>query len=135
MQHPKCCTKNWTVFKLDPTSSNMSQHQWPIWLSTADCHAGGRDFNSGRTNTQGCCLCNYIRKWLWLFTRANLEEMFTGAEIFQHVEYSATKPRVNIGAQNSTAHWGNLLTPTGEADSGVFFFFFFFKSPVSLNDS
>ena len=26
MQHPKCCTKNLTVFKFDPTSSNMLQH-------------------------------------------------------------------------------------------------------------
>ena len=26
MQHPKCCTKNLTVFKFDPTSSNMFQH-------------------------------------------------------------------------------------------------------------
>ena len=32
MQHPKCCTKNLTVFKFDPTSSNMLQHiatGWP----------------------------------------------------------------------------------------------------------
>ena len=36
------------------------------------CHAGGREFDSGRTNTQDfykslrrkCCLCNYFRKWL-----------------------------------------------------------------------
>ena len=35
-------------------------------------HAGGCEFDSGRTNTQGlkiteyrkCCLCNYISKWL-----------------------------------------------------------------------
>ena len=26
MQHPKCCTKNLTAFKFDPTSSNMLQH-------------------------------------------------------------------------------------------------------------
>ena len=25
MLHPKCCTKNLTVFKFDPTSSNISQ--------------------------------------------------------------------------------------------------------------
>ena len=32
MQHPKCCTKNLTAFKFDPTSSNMLQHiatGWP----------------------------------------------------------------------------------------------------------
>ena len=32
MQIPKCCTKNLTVFKIDPTSSNMLQHiatGWP----------------------------------------------------------------------------------------------------------
>ena len=32
MQHPKCCTKNLTVFKFDLTSSNMLQHiatGWP----------------------------------------------------------------------------------------------------------
>ena len=32
MQHPNCCTKNLTVFKFDPTSSNMLQHivtGWP----------------------------------------------------------------------------------------------------------
>ena len=32
MQHPKCFTKNLTVFKFDPTSSNMLQHiatGWP----------------------------------------------------------------------------------------------------------
>ena len=32
MQHPKCCTKDLTVFKFDPTSSNMLQHiaiGWP----------------------------------------------------------------------------------------------------------
>ena len=39
------------------------------WAS--GCHAGGCEFNSGRTNTQGlkipknkCYLCNYISKWL-----------------------------------------------------------------------
>ena len=26
MQHPKCCTKNMTVFKFEPTSSNTLQH-------------------------------------------------------------------------------------------------------------
>ena len=26
MQHPKSCAKNLTVFKFDPTSSNMLQH-------------------------------------------------------------------------------------------------------------
>ena len=32
MQHPKCCTKNLTIFKFDPKSSNMLQHiaaGWP----------------------------------------------------------------------------------------------------------
>ena len=32
MQHPKCCTKNLSIFKFDPTSSNMLQHiatGWP----------------------------------------------------------------------------------------------------------
>ena len=31
MQHPKCCTKNLTVFKFDPTSSNMLQHMATGW--------------------------------------------------------------------------------------------------------
>ena len=26
MQHTKCCTKNLTIFKIDPASSNMLQH-------------------------------------------------------------------------------------------------------------
>ena len=28
MQHPKCCTKNMTVFKFEPTLSNMLQHNY-----------------------------------------------------------------------------------------------------------
>ena len=31
--------------------------------------------------------------------------------IIQHVEYSAPMARVNISAQNATAHWRNLLKP------------------------
>ena len=31
MQHPKCCTKNLTIFKFDTTSSNMLQHIATWW--------------------------------------------------------------------------------------------------------
>ena len=40
----------------------------PYFATTVSKNAEGREFDSGRTNTQGlrreCCLCNYIRKWL-----------------------------------------------------------------------
>ena len=31
MQHPKCCTKNLTLFKFDPTCCNISQHIATWW--------------------------------------------------------------------------------------------------------
>jgi hypothetical protein len=36
-------------------------------------------------------------------------------EIIQQVEYSVPMARVAEIAQNATAHWGNLLTPTVDA--------------------
>ena len=38
-------------------------------------------------------------------------------EIIQHVEYSVPMARVAEIAQNATAHWGNLLTPTVTSDA------------------
>jgi hypothetical protein len=38
-------------------------------------------------------------------------------EIIQHVEYSVPMARVAEIAQNVTAHWGNLLTPTVTSDA------------------
>jgi hypothetical protein len=38
-------------------------------------------------------------------------------EIIQHVEYSVPMARVAEIAQNATAHWGNLLTPTVTSDT------------------
>jgi hypothetical protein len=40
-------------------------------------------------------------------------------EIIQHVEYSVPMARVAEIAQNATAHWGNLLTPTVTRDADV----------------
>jgi hypothetical protein len=38
-------------------------------------------------------------------------------EIIQHVEYSVPMACVAEIAQNATAHWGNLLTPTVTSDA------------------
>jgi hypothetical protein len=38
-------------------------------------------------------------------------------EIIQHVEYSVPMACVAEIAQNATAHWGNLLTPTATSDA------------------
>jgi peptide methionine sulfoxide reductase MsrB len=49
------------------------------------------------------------------FSSAHTRSFVT--EIIQHVEYSVPMARVAVIAQNATAHWGNLLTPTVTSDA------------------
>ena len=51
MQHPKCCTKNLTVVKFDPTSSNMLQH-----LATYRYRVAKRTQHVVPNNVARCCV-------------------------------------------------------------------------------
>ena len=51
MQHPKCCTKNLTVFKFDPTSSNMLQH-----IATYRNRMAKRTHHVVPNNVARCCV-------------------------------------------------------------------------------
>ena len=51
MQHPKCCTKNLTVFKFDPTSSNMLQH-----ITTYRNRVAKRRQHVVSNNVARCCV-------------------------------------------------------------------------------
>ena len=51
MQHPKCCMKNLTVFKFDPTSSNMMQH-----IATYRNRVAKRTQHVVPNNVARCCV-------------------------------------------------------------------------------